>query len=411
MTVDVRALDPADFDQWYGAVDRAFGGVPEDPELEQFWRTVIDPARCLAVYEGPTVVGTTQTFALPVSVPGGGFVPTGALSAVSVAATHRRRGILTSMIRRQLDVLREEGVPLAVLTASEPGIYGRYGFGLATQQMSLEIDSSRVRVEVPEGGDDVTLRYAPSFAEAAEACEAVYARSIGTRAGMFLRTPGWERHALIDPPGFRDGGSPAQCVLASRGDGEVVGYVRFHTKPVWDAAGPKGVVTLRDICADDPAVYGALWRFLCDIDLTSTVKAGNRPVDDPLLHLVSDVRRCGVRVRDGLYVRLVDVGSGLSSRSYSSPVDVVFDVSDSFCGWNAGRWRLSGDGKGAVCSRTADRADVALSARDLGAVFLGGVSLSALASAGRVRELREGALTEATTAFATPLAPWLPHGF
>ncbi|WP_190092442.1 GNAT family N-acetyltransferase [Streptomyces melanogenes] len=409
MTVDVRALDPSDFDQWYGVVERVFGATPEDPELEEFWRTVIDPARCLAAYEGSTVVGTTQTFALPISVPGGGFVPTGAVSAVGVAATHRRRGILTSMIRSQLDVLREEGVPLAVLTASEPGIYGRYGFGLATQQMSLEIDSSRVRVEVPEGGEDVTLRYA-SLAEAASVCEAVYGRAVGTRAGMFLRTPAWEGHPLLDPVGMRDGGSPAQCVLASRGD-EVVGYVRFHTKPVWDAAGPKGVVTLRDINADSPAVYGALWRFLCDIDLMSTVKAGNRPVDDPLLHLVSDVRRCGVRVRDGLYVRLVDVGAALSSRSYSSPVDLVLDVSDSFCGWNAGRWRLSGDGKGAVCSRTADAADVALSARDLGAAFLGGVSLSALASAGRARELREGALAEASAAFTTPLAPWLPHGF
>ncbi|MFC0848337.1 GNAT family N-acetyltransferase [Streptomyces noboritoensis] len=409
MTVDVRALDPADFDQWYGVVERVFGATPEDPELEEFWRTVIDPARCLAAYEGSTVVGTTQTFALPISVPGGGFVPTGAVSAVGVAATHRRRGILTSMLRSQLDALREEGVPLAVLTASEPGIYGRYGFGLATQQMSLEIDSSRVRVEVPEGGSDVTLRYA-SLAEAASVCEAVYGRAVGTRAGMFLRTPAWAGHPLLDPVGMRDGGSPAQCVLASRGD-EVVGYVRFHTKPVWDAAGPKGVVTLRDINADSPAVYGALWRFLCDIDLMSTVKAGNRPVDDPLLHLVSDVRRCGVRVRDGLYVRLVDVGTALSSRSYSSPVDLVLDVSDSFCGWNAGRWRLSGDGKGAVCSGTADRADVALSARDLGAAFLGGVSLSALASAGRARELREGALTEATAAFTTPLAPWLPHGF
>ncbi|GGP73142.1 UPF0256 protein [Streptomyces melanogenes] len=407
--MDVRALDPSDFDQWYGVVERVFGATPEDPELEEFWRTVIDPARCLAAYEGSTVVGTTQTFALPISVPGGGFVPTGAVSAVGVAATHRRRGILTSMIRSQLDVLREEGVPLAVLTASEPGIYGRYGFGLATQQMSLEIDSSRVRVEVPEGGEDVTLRYA-SLAEAASVCEAVYGRAVGTRAGMFLRTPAWEGHPLLDPVGMRDGGSPAQCVLASRGD-EVVGYVRFHTKPVWDAAGPKGVVTLRDINADSPAVYGALWRFLCDIDLMSTVKAGNRPVDDPLLHLVSDVRRCGVRVRDGLYVRLVDVGAALSSRSYSSPVDLVLDVSDSFCGWNAGRWRLSGDGKGAVCSRTADAADVALSARDLGAAFLGGVSLSALASAGRARELREGALAEASAAFTTPLAPWLPHGF
>lgn len=409
MTVDVRALDPADFDEWYAAVERVFGGVPEDPELEEFWHTVIDRKRCLAAYEGERVVGTTQTFALSVEVPGGRFVPTGAVSAVGVAATHRRRGILRSMMRAQLDVLREEGLSLAVLTASEAGIYGRFGFGLATQQLGLEIDSSRVRVEVPGGGDDVTLRYVP-VAEAASVCEEVHGRAAGTRAGRFLRAPGWERHPLLDPADSRDGASPAQCVLASRG-GEVVGYVRFHTKPVWDAAGPKGVVTLRDIGADDPTVYGALWRFLCEIDLTSTVKAGNRPVDDPLLHLVSDVRRCGARVRDGMYVRLVDVGAALASRTYSAPVDVVFEVADAFCGGNAGRWRLSGDTKGAVCSRTTDAADLALSVRELGAAYLGGSSLGSLAAAGQVQELREGALREASVAFTTPVAPWLPHGF
>jgi predicted acetyltransferase len=90
---------------------------------------------------------------------------------------------------------------------------------------------------------------------------------------------------------------------------------------------------------------------------------------------------------------------------------VVFEVEDSFCPWNAGRWRLSGDAKGASCERTTDSADLALSVRELGAAYLGGVSLAALAAAGRVRELRQGALAEASVGFASTVAPWLPHGF
>lgn len=127
---------------------------------------------------------------------------------------------------------------------------------------------------------------------------------------------------------------------------------------------------------------------------------------------MSDIRRCGLRVRDDLHLRLVDVGAALRVRTYQAPLDVVFEVEDAFCPWNEGRWRLTGDPKGATCERTADAADLSLSVRELGAAYLGGVSLSSLAAAGLVRELREGALAEASVGFlASGLAPWLPHGF
>jgi sterol carrier protein len=55
--------------------------------------------------------------------------------------------------------------------------------------------------------------------------------------------------------------------------------------------------------------------------------------------------------------------------------------------------------------------ELALSVRELGAAYLGGTALRTLALAGRVRELREGALGATSTAFATDVAPWVPHGF
>ncbi|MGW2230777.1 GNAT family N-acetyltransferase [Streptomyces formicae] len=409
MTTDVRMLDEADWDAWYGALDVAFGGVAESPQEQQLWRELTEFDRSFGVWDGEACVGTTGAFSFRLSVPGGALVGAAGVTMVSVAATHRRRGILTSMMRRQLDDVRAGGEPLAVLTASEPAIYGRFGYGAASQQMKATIDTTRVRLAPPAGTADVRLRYAKP-ADVHEACEALYARRVPERPGLLARSPGWERLGLLDPASDRDGASPLQCVVAER-DGELVGYVRFAVKPAWEWQGPKSTVLLRDLEAADPSAYAALWQFLFDIDLTSSVVARSRPVDDPLLHLVSDVRRCDISVRDSLHVRLVELGAALEARTYQAPVDVVFEVTDTFCPWNEGRWRLTGDTKGASCERTADPADLALSVRELGAAYLGGISLASLAGAGRVRELRGGALAEASLAFGSAAAPWLPHGF
>lgn len=411
MTTELRVLRPAEWDCWFSQLELAFGGVSESPEERELWDTLTEHERSIGAWDGDDCVGTAGAFSFRLSVPGGALVPTAGVTMVSVAATHRRRGVLTSMMRRQLDDVREWGEPVAVLTASEPAIYGRFGYGAATWQLKAEIDTARVRLTVPDGTEAVRLRLAkPADADVLAECESVYARLVTGRPGMLARRPGWERMPVVDPAGERQAASAMQCVLAER-DGEVIGYARYRIKPSWDAAGPKGTIALLDLDALDPAGYAALWRFLFDIDLTSTLSVRNRPMDDAWQHLVSDIRRCGVGLRDSLHVRLVDVGAALEARTYRTPVDVVFDVEDEFCPWNAGRWRLTGDSKGASCKRTEDLADLGLSVRELGAAYLGGVSLASLAGAGRVREVRAGAVAEASGAFASDVAPWLPHGF
>ncbi|MFC9547857.1 GNAT family N-acetyltransferase [Streptomyces sp. NPDC056956] len=403
-----RVLRQDEWDRWYGTLVRAFSGVPEAEEERELWRSLTEFGRSVGVWDGETCVGTAGAFSFRLTVPGGASVPAAGVTMVSVAATHRRRGLLTSVMRRQLDDVRSWGEPLAVLTASEPPIYGRFGYAAATHQLGATIDTARVTLSVPDGTDGVRLRYAEP-ASVLDACESVYARLVPLRPGMLARRPGWERLALLDPESDRDGGSPLQCVVAER-DGEVVGYARFHVKPGWGPAGPDGTVVLRHMAALDPAADAALWRFLFDVDLTSTLVVHNRPVDDAWQYLVSDPRRCLPTLRDSLYVRLVDVGAALAARTYQAPVDVVLGVEDAFCPWNAGRWRLSGNAKGASCERTDEAPDLALSVRELAAAYLGGVSLAALARSGRVRELRRGALAEASVGFGG-VTPWLPHGF
>ncbi|MGW4671099.1 GNAT family N-acetyltransferase [Streptomyces sp. NPDC004324] len=409
MTTDLRVLRQPEWDAWYDNLVRAFGGVPESSEERELWSELTEYDRSLGIWEGERCVGTAGAFSFRVTVPGGASVPAAGITMVSVAATHRRRGLLTSMMRRQLDDIRSWGEPLAVLTASEPAIYGRFGYGIATHQHHAEIDTTRVRLSVPPGTDDVGLRFAAP-ADVLDACESVYARVVPGRPGMLARRPGWDRVALLDPESERDGASPLQCVVAER-DGEVVGYARYRIRPDHDHTGAKATVVLDELQALDPAADAALWRLLFDLDLTTTLRTRGRPVDESWQHMVSDIRRCAVRVRDALHVRLVDVDAALEARTYQAPVDVVFEVEDAFCPWNEGRWRLTGDAKGASCVPAREPADLALSVRELGAAYLGGVSLASLAAAGRVRELRQGALAEASVAFSSALAPWLPHGF
>ncbi|MFE9764296.1 GNAT family N-acetyltransferase [Streptomyces sp. NPDC005808] len=409
MTTDVRVLRQTEWDAWYDNLVRAFGGAPEPSDERALEKALTEYDRSIGVWDGDQVVGTAGAFTFRITVPGGASVPAAGITMVSVAATHRRRGLLRSMMRRQLDDIRGWGEPLAVLTASEPAIYGRFGYGIATDQLNAEIDTSRVRLSVPPGTDDVRLRYAAP-ADVLDACEAVYARLVPGRPGMLARQPGWERLQVLDSEDHRRGASPLQCVVAERGD-EVVGYVRFRVKSEYGHSGHEGVVLMEDLEGLDLAARAALWRFLFDLDLTSTLRTRGRPVDEDWQHLVSDIRRCNLRLKDTLHVRLVDVGAALEARTYQTPVDVVLEVEDAFCPWNEGRWRLSGDPKGASCVRTEDPADLALSVRELGAAYLGGTSLASLGAAGRVRELRQGALVEASLGFSSAVAPWLPHGF
>ncbi len=211
----------------------------------------------------------------------------------------------------------------------------------------------RAGLTVPDGTDGVRLRYADP-AEALDACEAVYARLVPGRPGMLARLPGWERLGLLDPESTRGGASPLQCVVAER-DGATVGYARFRVKPSWGPGGPEGEVALSALEALDPAAGAALWRFLFDLDLTSSLRVRGRPVDDSWQYLVKDIRRCRPALRDALYVRPVEVGAALAARTYRTPVDVVLEVEDAFCPWNAGHWRLSGDARGRPANPPATR--------------------------------------------------------
>lgn len=410
-----RILRPITEDEVQVYFDQLDFGFHEHMKDDQraFWRELIgDLDRTVAVWEDGELVGTGAAFDFEMTLPGGAAIPAGGVTMITVKATHRRRGVLTSMLKYQLDGWHESGqYSVAILTASEPGIYGRFGYGIGSHGYSLSLlrgDNGLSRVP---GIDKYRIRMADAEATY-ERCQEIFDQNRLARPGMLNRPDNWRVQAVIDEEWRRHGNGPLRVAVAEAPDGTIEAYARYRVQEDYSSQGrPSCVVHTADVYGTEPAAEMAIWRFLLDLDLTSEVGV-SAATDAPLLNLLDDWRSGQPKVHDLTYVRLIDLDKALEARSYAAPVDVVLEVSDTFCPWNAGRWRLTVGADGAAaCVRTSDPADLATGVRELGSAYLGGVKLAALARAGRVTELTPGTLTAVSRAFESDIAPWLPFGF
>jgi predicted acetyltransferase len=367
-----------------------------DQETRDREASVFEPERSLVADDGGAVVGHAAAYTRELTVPGGP-VPAAFVTLVGVAPTHRRQGLLGRMMRRQLAEVAEAGrEPLAVLWASEGAIYPRYGYGLATQRLSLDVALREIRPPQAPMAPEARLRLIEP-ADATADLAKVYEQLRADRPGYASRDDRWWRAILADPASERNGATALHGVVHDTPHGPT-GYALWRTKSGWDI-GPQAEVRVREVMAGDPATYAALWRFLLSIDLTRTAAFSFATLDEPLMHVVDEPRHLGARLLDGLWVRVVDVPAALARRRYAVDVDVVLDVTDALLPQNTGRWRLTGGPGGASCTATEGPADLACTALELGSAYLGGPSLAALAAAGRVRELTPGALAGASAAF------------
>jgi predicted acetyltransferase len=368
-----------------------------DQESRDLEGSVFEPERSLVADDGGAVVGHAAAYTRDLTVPGGPL-PAAFVSLVGVAATHRRQGLLSRMMGQQLNDIASAGrEAVAVLWASEGTIYPRYGYGLASQRLALDVATHEIRPpQTPLAPDARLLLVDP--VEALADLAKVYEQLRHDRPGFASRDDRWWRFVLADLESQRQGATALRGVVHDTPHGPT-GYALWRTSSGWDTKGPNAEVRVREVVAADPATYAALWRFLLTIDLTRTASYGFAALDEPLLHQVDEPRRLGARMADGLWLRLVDLPRALASRRYLTGVDVVLEVTDAQLPRNAGRWRLTGGPDGATCTASDHPADLACTAVELGAAYLGGPSLVALAAAGRVRELTPGALIPASTAF------------
>jgi predicted acetyltransferase len=396
----MRTLRPLTADELPGFLTRttqAFTGIPPPADAVAARAPSIELDRTLAAFEDGLLVGGARAESMTLTVPGGRVAACG-IAGIAVVPTHRRRGILTDLMRRQLADVRERGEPAAVLFTSEGPIYGRYGFGVATYEADARV--ARHRGAFREPVDLAGLRQA-GFTDAIDEMLAIVDRVVPGLPGAVRRPDAWWRYAAASPP---PDGIPWEVVLRAEGDGFVV-YERHLDRSIPSLEG--GSLRVNWLFAETPAAYAALWRHCLDVDLMDEVRSRHRSVDEPLRHVLADPRALESTVWDGLWLRLVDVEAALGARTYAPGEPLRLAVEDGFCPWNDGTYEVGEGARG----RVAAGPDLRLASDALAACFLGGNRFTTLALAGRVVELRPGAAERADRLFAAPRPPWCPFHF
>ncbi|MFD0415686.1 GNAT family N-acetyltransferase [Streptomyces sp. NPDC127108] len=454
----IRPLPETDIDRALDLAYLVFHDTPEEEKRKHHHDLLLGCDR-IGAYDGDALVGLIAAFRFTVSVPGG-ELPCPGLTFVSVAPTHRRRGVLSGMIAKLYEMCREEGRPVAALWASEDAIYGRFGFGPATHGNTVEINSERP-LALRVTPDDGPLRLVDP-ADAPALLGAYYDRTRADRGGRIARSEAWwseewlvtedEEDDELSPPrvvvlGAGPGGTQSDATQAAtqadaaqaaaqtngtqsdgtQSDGNpdpIKGYALYRTKARDDAP---GLVRLDELEADTPQAAAALWRYLANIDLTGVIRAWGRPVDDSLLLFAGD--RDQVRVTGhfpALWLRLVDVRAALLARDWAAPAALVLEVTDTQVPANDGRFRLTvspqdttqdttDDGTHAETYKdtykatyepTTAPADLSIEVRDLGAAYLGGTRITAAVRAGLATEHTPGTAAALDAALRTA---HLPH--
>jgi len=403
--LDLRSVRDDEFVDYLLAVQAGFGRTTHD-EHDEYPAHLLTPHRSLGVWDAGTVVATAGSYAFDLTVPGGAQLPMAGVAMVTVSPTHRRRGILRRLMAAQLDDVADRGEPLAGLTASEASIYERFGYGTATFTTRWELESHHAHLKhAPASDGRVRIVDATT---AAAAAHAVYSRIAPSRVGELSRTEVWWPH-LFAPA---SNGPRFFTAVHENAAGTPDAFARYTLDADWPDGVASSTLRVLEIQGVEADTEASMWAFLFGIDLVGTITAGERPVDDPLRWRLPDPRRLRVRqLRDHLWVRVLDVAASLSARTYGADDTLVLELHDEFRPDNSGRWLVDGGPDGATCTRTDRPADLALSAADLGALYLGGVPVSTLAAAGRVRELTTGAVTRGDRAFLAHPSPWCTTHF
>lgn len=414
-------VDTADSEmvrRWLLAEDRGFHDPLPSDELLAAQARDLQHDRVTGVWDPTSVdpddpIGTVRSWVMGLTVPGGDTVPAWAISAVTVAPTHRRRGIARELLHSELRTAKRAGLPLAMLTVSEATIYSRFGFAPAADQATLTIDTNRVRWTGPVPGGRLHIVPAASLLATAPA---IFARARVRFPGEIDRRPERWRYILGLNPLKHGELADLSAVRYDDESGHLQGYAvyRFEHEKV----GYPNRLHVTDLVAASDDAYAALWRYLIEMDLISEVHAPLRSIDEPVAWQVSDRRAVQKsNEHDQLWLRILDVAAVLGARQYFAPGAFVLTVSDDL-GLAGGEFLLTvhADGRGQAHPLPhgdvpADAARITLSIAELGALYLGGMSALVLARAGRIGEETTDAAARLDASLHSPYAPWVSTSF
>lgn len=406
--MEIRPTTDEDHDVFVDTVHAAFGLFPETPvDGGGLWWSALETDRCLlALTADGRPVGTAATYPFELTLPGETLVPAPGVTAVGVLPSHRRRGVLSAMMRHQLTELRARGEVLSVLLASEATIYGRFGYGPATYTGRLTVPRHKGALDLPRAHSTADGQATGSIevlrrAECGEILEEVYDGYRRAQPGALSRPHRWWALRAGQPP---ISPAPRYVAVHRNADGVPDGYASYSIVE-------GKTLTVDETIATEDAVFTALARFALAHDLVSEVVFKHVPPQHPLRWQLTDFRAGEVSGdTDWLWVRLLDVPRALTARGWFTDGELVLSVDDPFLDEH-GRYLLTvRDGK-ADCVPTGREPDLSLDVRDLGSLYLGGTAPSTLVRAGHIRAHRPDAAARADALFRTDRSPHCLHWF
>jgi predicted acetyltransferase len=412
--VTIKPIAEDELAAWIQAMDTGFL-IPTPDGAEAYVKEFLLPGRTLGGFDGRDCVATLRSLDLELTIPGGACVPAEGITNVAVVPSHRRRGLLGQLMRVACDDAMARGHGLSALIAAEYWIYGRYGYGPATRILSCDIDVRRAgRITMP-GGQDCTIEPI-SLADVRGRGAALHDRFRPTQPGAIDRSSArWRVHTGDLRSPYRDARPQPTAVLCRDSDGTPAGLALFHVDDAWRGGDPDFTLTVDDMFALHPRASAALWQHLLTMDWVTRISASNIAPDDSLPLLVDNPRAISTSAstgRDHLWLRILDVPTALQARRYDAAGTLTLDIADRL-GYAAGRFELSAgqDGRATVTVRASKPADLALDVSALGSLYLGDRTVAQLAAAGKVTELRAGALRRAAQLLRTAVRPWCADNF
>jgi len=411
MAIEVRNVrGDEEFDAWSDAMDVGFYMPHMRGEGPRRRGRYPDRGRVWAGFDGTSVVGTLASLDLQLTVPGPVQIPLTGISAITVAPTHRRQGVARRMMAAELGRAKERGDAVAALVAAEYPIYGRFGFGPATEtaQWLVGARDLRFRRELPGRIELVDA------GEARFEAAALYDRIRGRMVGAVSRED-W-RWDLDTGQYLRDGDeSPKSFLHAVCRDesGQIVGYTAYRFTDKWTNQRPDNTVHVTTLLAADPVHEARLWKFLADHDWVTQVVGPDYDRIDPLWRDLLVDRRMAVAANawDFVWLRVLDPAAVLAARTYAKADRIVLKVEDKD-GYAQGTYALevAADGT-AACAPTLEAPDVTLPVDRLGSIYLGGYTAARLGAVGQADEHTAGALERLSTLLTSGIGPHNPMLF
>lgn len=361
--------------------------------------------RAVLAYDGADAVGSAAAYSLNLSVPGG-YLPTAGVTWVGVLPTHRRRGVMTALLRQVHDRVHDTGrEPLLALWASQGAIYQRFGYGVAAHSYLVQVPHTLALAHAPDSSAHLEYVAPP---EDRSRTTTIYRATSDQRPGMPEVTPAWHERNVCEP---KDRGNKSSLrTYIATDNGEDVGYVRVRFQHDWSTGSSNGIVHVEEMVYRSATAASALYRMLLGAELMASTRIWNLPLDDPLLTWLDEPNRLDLHRRDQLYVRITTIET-LTMRAYTMPFDVVLEVVDAFHPWNDGAWQVHSSGAQTQCRRTTKAPDVSCDVSVLGATFLGSTRWGALTLAGQVVEHTPGSVAVLDAAFSWPVTAFCPFIF